>query len=174
MRTTSAMMVGILILVVALAGVVGYYAATTRVGPTNSVSSTTSSVAVACDYSSTPQSVLSDFKANQAAANSKWLGKTICFEDFVESVQQNSAGNYVSCMWYDGTGFQPQSGCNDSLNTFDGWIIYNWASAKVAASVPTGGQNFSGSCEVSAYHGYGQFSTFGYKTLILSSCTLQG
>jgi hypothetical protein len=135
-----------------------------------SVTSNGNSSTVSCGSyaSATPQSVLAAFQSNQAAANSQWLQKTICFTDYVGSVDENSAGQYLSCISYS----QSQYGCNDQLNTYSGWVIYYWATAQVAASVPPRGHYFTATCIVNAYEGYGSFSSFGYKALILNACQL--
>jgi hypothetical protein len=105
-----------------------------------------------------------------AVPNSQWLGKTICFSDYVGSVDENSSGQYVSCVDYLSQS-QYESGCSP-INTYSGWVIYNWANAQVAAAVPTHGVYFTATCTVSGYQGYGQFAFAGGKALILNGCQL--
>jgi hypothetical protein len=131
---STAVVALVVVVLVAGAGAAYYFvgmgAPASKTSPTSTAktssasgSSTTSS-SLSCESNgTTPQMVVSDFKSNQAAANARWLGKTICFSDYVGSVNENSVGQYLSCMWYGTTALQPQSGWG-GLSHFNGWIIY--------------------------------------------------
>lgn len=161
----------VIVIMVALVLVLVAGALSAKFAP-SSASNPSTTVSCGPYAAASPQSVLYQFQSNQATANSQWQGKTICFRDYVGSVDQVGSGQYASCIYYTSSGYQ--YGCN-SPGYFNGWVIYNWASSQAAAAIPTHGVEFTATCSVTAYQAYGQFAFAGYgKSLILDDCQLYG
>ncbi len=85
--------------------------------------------------------VLSQYTQNQAAADSKYTGKTLYISGLVGDVQKNQNGRYYSCV-------APAVTCpEDYLSYINGLTIWYWQNGSVASSVPIG-RTFIAECSV--------------------------